>query len=84
MNDARTRETDDLLPVNEVLDADLDLRERVEDVEFGEVEAVVAINHGRVFHHDEVKPPATSAAPSRGSPFSADFLEVDTGFLREL
>ena len=76
-----TRETSQLLAIELVPDGDFNLREFVEDVQLGEVEAVVSVDHVRVLEHDEIKPSTAAATACGGPVFSANFLKVYTDVL---
>jgi len=76
-----TREAFDLFPIELVLGGDLDLLEPVENVELGQVERGVSVDHGRVTHDDEVEPTASTPSTGSDSPLSADLLELNADVL---
>ena len=62
--------------VEVVRDRDLDLFEVVEDVELGQVQRGVAVDHVRVLHDDEVEPAAAATTARRDTKLGTDLLEV--------
>ena len=80
----RTRETFELLAIQQVLGSDLDLLELVQDVELGQVERSVAVDQSRVLHDDQIEPTASSASSSRSTVLGSNLLEVDTDVLSRM
>jgi hypothetical protein len=70
-----TWEAVDLHAVNLVARSNLDLLKAVEDVELGEVERSVPIDHGRVTHDHEVEPTTTPSASGDGTVLGTNLLE---------
>ena len=68
----------EVLAIERVLCADLDFLEPVENIELGQVERGVPVDHGRILHDDQVEPSASTTTAGRDSPFGTDFLQLST------
>jgi len=71
----RTWETRDLVTVNLVSDSYLDFLKAVKHIKLGQVQFGVAVDHGRVFHDDQVQPSTSPSSSGSGTPFSTDLLQ---------
>lgn len=80
---SQTWESRKLFPANHVLGRDLDLGEVVKDIKLGEIEAVIAVDETRVFHHDQVQPSTTPPPAGSHTPLPSNLLQMDTGVLHE-
>lgn len=77
----RTREPIEFLPVESVLDGNLDLCKVIQDVELGEIQDVVSVDQARVLHDDEVEPATAPPPAGRDAPLAPNFLKVNTDVL---
>lgn len=69
------------LVVGYVLDGDLDLRKGVQDVQFGQVQFVIAVDKAGMLHDDQIQPPSTATASSRRAVLPANLLKMHTRVL---
>jgi hypothetical protein len=76
------RESFNLFTLEGVLGGDLDLLESIEDVELGQVQRGIAVDHGRVPHDDQIEPSTSPSTTGSDTPFSPDFLELNTNVLQ--
>jgi hypothetical protein len=79
----RTRETFKLLALEHILGGDLNLLQLIQNVELGQVERSVSVDHVGILHDDQIEPTASSSSTSRGAVFSSDFLEVNSDVLSQ-
>ena len=70
-----TREAVNLDTVQLVPNSHLDLFEPVQNIELGQVETGVAVDHGRVLHDDQVQPTTATTTAGSGTVLSTDLLE---------
>lgn len=75
MPERHTREAINLDAVQLVADRHLDLLKPIQDVQLGQVQARVAVDHVRVAHDDQVEPAATTSAAGGGTVLGTDFLQ---------
>jgi len=76
-----TRESFKFFSVQLVPYCNLDLSQLVENIEFGEVEVVIAIDQLRVLEDHKVEPAGATSTSSRGPVFMANFLEMNANIL---
>lgn len=69
MGGTLTREAFELLTVQDVFCSDLDLLETIENIELGQVQRGVTVDHGRVLEHDEIEPTAATTTTGSDAPF---------------
>lgn len=76
-----TWESGQFLSISKVLDSNLDFRELIEDIKFGQVEAIVSVYQGGVLHNNKIEPATASSAACCSSVLATDFLEVRANIL---
>jgi hypothetical protein len=81
LSEKLTWESLNLLSIKLVLGSDLDLLEPVKHIELGQVQRGVSVDHRRVLHDHQIEPSGSTSSTSRYSPFSTNFLELNTDVL---
>jgi hypothetical protein len=73
--EGHTWETRDLDTVELVPDSYLDFLKAIKNVQLGQVQFGVTVDHGRVPHDDQIEPSTSPPPSSSCTPFSTDFLQ---------
>jgi hypothetical protein len=73
--EGHTWETRDLDTVKLVPDSYLDFLKAIKNVQLGQVQFGVTVDHGRVPHDDQIEPSTSPPPSSSCTPFSTDFLQ---------
>ena len=69
-----TWEPSQFLSIGKVLDPHLDFGELIQDIEFGQVEAIVSVDQGGVLHDYKIEPATASPAACCSSVLPANLL----------
>jgi len=69
------------LSVQGILDGHLDLGEGLQNVQFRQVQCVVAIDKAGMLHDDQIKPASTATTSGRRAVLSTNLLKMYTNVL---
>ena len=69
------------LAVDNILDGNLDLGKRFQNVQFSQVQGVVAIDEAGMLHGDQIQPTSTATTSSGRAILSTNLLKMHTNVL---
>jgi hypothetical protein len=76
-----TRESFHFFPIKLVLGPHLDFLKPIENIELGQVQRSVTVDHSGVLHDDEIEPSGSTSTTCSHSPFSTNFLKLNSDVL---
>lgn len=75
------RESVEWLAIDQVGGSNLNNRQLIQNVELGNVETGVAVDHARILDNDHIKPTASSLASGSDAKFETNALKILSSFL---